>query len=500
VALDERATAAPRSASAPGQAGPVSEFFTRHLAGAGAGPGELDALIGEYVAFACGPRPEPGGPGAAPPGPAALDLASPQTSRAVIGFTKRLFNYYFRDDLYAPHRTRDYIVLSSGSTHEPTFGLSPSMKRCLDVALSHDWYGYSDSRGRVNARQAVVRLENYRLGMDAYSEDSVALTLGGTFSVSCVIDYLSVTMPGGHAVCAIPNYPPLVESVARKMPARLVGTQSAGDVTRIGALAQAINDDTRVVLLQSVTNPTGLPVSEADLEDLIRALGPRTYLILDEAHECLGQPRALSRLRAHPQVVRVASLSKQLSVPGMKVGWILAARDFVDDYYEYASTVYGGPASFFYSLVDVYMTFELIRCCGAAAVARQELAGVAERYEMSLAEASAWYEQYRREQGERTEGFLRQREYAVGRLAEAGFAVTRPRYSVNCSLDALGQHSSYGFFRDVLEQAGVSVYPNVLAFDLADASVRITMGREPGELSLALDRLSDYARQHRDRP
>lgn len=498
MALDERAAPPVRLPAAPGRAaGPVSEFLARHLAGGGpgGGPAGLDALIGEYVAFACGPGPAPGERGSA-----TLDLASPQTSRAVTGFTKRLFNYYFRNDLYAPDRARDFTVLSSGSTHEPVFGLSPSMKRCLDVALSRDWYGYSDSRGRINAREAVVAMENFRLGTDAYCEDSAAITLGGTFSVSCVLDYLSLALPGGHALCAIPNYPPLVESVTHKMPARLVETQSAGEVTRIGGLIDAVSDDTRVVLLQSVTNPTGLPVYEPDLERLIRALGPRTYLVLDEAHECLGQPRALSALRAHPRVVRVASLSKQLSVPGMKVGWILAARDFVDDYYEYASTVYGGPASFFYSLVDVYMTFELIRCSGAPAVATRELAGVAERYEMPGAAAEDWYRQYLREQGERTESFLRQREHAVGRLAEAGFAVTRPRYSVNCSLGALGHHSSYGFFRDALARAGVSVYPNILAFDLADASVRITLGREPGELSSALDRLAAYARQYRDQP
>jgi aspartate/methionine/tyrosine aminotransferase len=194
-------------------------------------------------------------------------------------------------------------------------------------------------------------------------------------------------------------------------------------------------------------------------------------------------------LRAHPRVIRVASLSKQLSVPGMKVGWILAARDLVDDFYEYASTIYGGPASFFYSLIDVYATFEQIRQSGTDAVTGEGLRGIAERYELPVSDAGTWYAQYDAEQDARGKSFAVQRSYAIDRLRAAGYQVTSPRYSVNCTV-AIPGHSSYGFFRDALDQVGVSVYPNILAFDLADRSVRITLGRDFGELKLALDRLS----------
>ena len=62
--------------------------------------------------------------------------------------------------------------------------------------------------------------------------------------------------------------------------------------------------------------------------------------------------------RSRRNVIRVASLSKTHSVPGMKLGWIVAHPDFIRGYYEYASTTYGGPPSLFYLLIEMAARFE----------------------------------------------------------------------------------------------------------------------------------------------
>lgn len=419
------------------------------------------------------------------------DLLCPPLSRTLISFTKKLFNYYFRNDLYSPHRQRDFLVLSSGSIHEPTFGLPASMKRCLQIALDRDWYGYSDSRGRINARTAVAKLENERTGTTGYDEDCVAISLGGTFAVSSIVDYLAMQLPAGEAICAIPNYPPLAEALARRMPVRLVETAPGpDDSTSIDKIEQSLTRETRIVLLQTVTNPTGLPVAEAALERLISSLGPQTYLILDEAHDCLGPRRRLSAARAHANVIRVNSLSKQLAIPGMKVGWVIAAKDLISGFYEYASTSYGGPPSLFYSLVDVYATFEQMRLAGSGDAEREGIRGIADRYDLGRHEAAGWFGGNCAEMIEREADIIGQRQSAVDTLRSAGFNVVSPLYSVNCTLDIIDEHSGYGFYRRVLQDAGVSVYPNVLAFDLLDSSVRVTVGRHPGEFATAIERLA----------
>jgi hypothetical protein len=162
----------------------------------------------------------------------------------------------------------------------------------------------------------------------------------------------------------------------------------------------------------------------------------------------------------------------------------------VDDFYEYASTVYGGPASFFYTLVDVYASFEYLRHSTAMGAERDGLRGIAERYDMSVGEAAEWYDSYRAEQELRYQKFLAQRDYTVDTLRSSGFEVLRPRYSVNCTVGPIDHHSSYGFFRRALDEVGVSVYPSILAFDLSDTTVRVTAGRDSNELRTALDRLT----------
>lgn len=455
-------------------------------------PGHLlDELVEQFVAQSLLPQPPPQWPLAD-----MWRLGPGDASRSAIMLVKKLFNYYFRHDLYGPHRVKDFHVLSSGSLHEPTFGLTPALKRCLQIALDNNWYGYSDSRGRFNAREAVAVLENLRLGVDTYTEDSVAVTLGGTFGMSCIVDFLATSLPPGHAVCAVPNYPPLLETIARKMPVQLVHTPAGAETTSIAEVTAAITDTTRIVMLQSVTNPTGLPISETELATLINALGPQTYLILDEAHECLGAARYLSTLRASAQVIRVASMSKQLAIPGMKVGWFLAAEELISDYYEYASTIYGGPASFFYTLVDVYATFQGLQLASDDNRQRQTLHDLASRYNITPAGARSWYQQYCHEQQLLHQAFLQQRDSTVDRLRNAGIQLIEPQYSVNCTISGLPGHNSYGTFRSLLDSGGVSVYPNALAFDVSDSSVRITLGRDPDELHAAIGRLITSMRGH----
>jgi len=46
-------------------------------------------------------------------------------------------------------------------------------------------------------------------------------------------------------------------------------------------------------------------------------------------------------------VVFVRSLSKQWTAPGLKCGWVRFPDDFINAFYDHASTTYGGPPSIF---------------------------------------------------------------------------------------------------------------------------------------------------------
>ena len=119
----------------------------------------------------------------------------------------------------------DPIVLSSGSFDESVFGLPESLKACIRFPLERNWYGYSDSLGRGSAREALAALETARFaGASSVDPSEIAVTLGGTAAVSAVVDFLvdhGASTPG-RALCAVPNYPPLVATVARRLPVSMV--------------------------------------------------------------------------------------------------------------------------------------------------------------------------------------------------------------------------------------------------------------------------------------
>lgn len=415
-------------------------------------------------------------------------------SRATVRFVKELFNSYFRDDLYGRLAGSARVILSGGSVDEEAWGLPDVLKDALSYALYRDWYGYSDSRGREAARQAVAGYESARLGRPVYNERNVAITMGATFAISSVIDQIRLTRTGpqGPALCAIPNYPPLVESAARRGAVQLVPLTAHGGVSSLRPLIAALRPDTPFVLLQTAANPTGAVVPEAELAELIRAASPSTMILLDECHEWLGARDRLSPARAAANVVRFSSLSKNWSAPGLKVGWLVADEAFIDEYYEYASTTFGGPPSFFYTLVETLARMEAWLIGGVDRIGPGHLAEFEPTYGFRLAPLQAAYDNYRADRLDREATLTALRDTVTARLGLPHFTVTPAASSINLALSVAGHDDSYLAFRDLLRQTGVSVFPGILTFCLSGGIVRLSTSRRWHDLEPALRALADY--------
>lgn len=415
-------------------------------------------------------------------------------SRAVIRFVKELFNWYFRDDLYGSLRPEAKVILSGGAVDEEMWGLPATLKDCIRYALDRDFYGYSDSRGRDPAREAIAAYENARLPGAPYTAGNVALTMGATFGISALADFvlLGAGSAGSPALCAIPNYPPLVESVARRAPTRLVPLPSHNGECSLASLIDALRPDTPLILLQTAANPTGAVVPEPWLERLVAKASPSTIIILDECHEWLGPAPRWSRCRAAPNVVRVSSLSKTWSIPGLKIGWILADSTFIDEYYEYASTTFGGPPSFFYTLVEVLARIERWMLTGVEEVTASECAEFEDTYGLTSARLQLAYRSYREERLARNAELLTLRNAVMARLHRPGLSVHPARYSINIAAEFDGYDDSYLCFRDVLRRTGVSVFPGILTFCLSGGVVRVTSARPWEDWAEALRRLDKF--------
>ncbi|TQJ37045.1 pyridoxal phosphate-dependent aminotransferase [Streptomyces sp. SLBN-115] len=415
------------------------------------------------------------------------------TSRATVRFIKELFNFFFRDDLYGALRSDSHLMLSGGAADEEQWGLPEVLKECIRYALDCDWYGYSDSCGRIQAREAVAAYESARIPGVTYDASNIALTMGGTMAVGTLADFIVSRSrpPSAPALCATPNYPPMVEAIACRTETRLVPLPAQGGRMSVEPLLTALSPRTPLVLLQTAANPTGAGVDETDLARLLNALSPSTLILLDECHEWLGPENQLSSARAARNVIRVSSLSKHWSAPGIKVGWITADSDLLAEYYGYASTHFGGPPSFFYTLIEVLTRMERWRVTGVQSVGAEEVREVEATYGLTKERLQAAYANYLAEREARHRSLLVLRDAAHARLSQFA-TVIRPRYSINTTVMLPGWDDSYRCFRDLLRETGVATYPGILNFCFSGGAVRLTSARSWQDIDTAMRRLSAH--------
>jgi aminotransferase len=104
----------------------------------------------------------------------------------------------------------------------------------------------------------------------------------------------------------------------------------------------------RLLVKSNPCNPTGVAVRGEDLKRLVEAYSaPGRGAILDEAYEFYGEPGPESALRCVKDIDKtdlfvVGAATKGLQVPGMRVGWCVAAKEHIRIFRNYSSFGMGG--------------------------------------------------------------------------------------------------------------------------------------------------------------
>ena len=105
----------------------------------------------------------------------------------------------------------------------------------------------------------------------------------------------------------------------------------------------------RVLLLKSnPCNPTGVTVAGAELQKLVATYTkPDRGAIFDEAYEFFCEPEPVSALRYVDDIDQTnlficGAATKGLQAPGMRVGWVIAAKRHIEVFRNYSSLGMGG--------------------------------------------------------------------------------------------------------------------------------------------------------------
>jgi histidinol-phosphate aminotransferase len=102
----------------------------------------------------------------------------------------------------------------------------------------------------------------------------------------------------------------------------------------LDAMAAAITERTRVVLVCTPNNPTGPVVTASDLQRFLDRVPSHVLVVVDEAYlEFVRDPAAASGLaavRGHDNVLALRTFSKAHGLAGLRVGYGVGHRDVVE--------------------------------------------------------------------------------------------------------------------------------------------------------------------------
>ena len=185
------------------------------------------------------------------------------------------------------------------------------------------------------------------------------------------------------------------------------------------------------------------------------------------------------------------SLSKNWSAPGLKVGWLVASAEFVSAFYEYSSTMYGGPASIFYTLVEVLGRMERWLLEGAQSLDRSHVAEFEKSYGLELDTLQKAFDHYALQREARTADLCDTRDASVALLRQGGVKTVEPRFSINVAIQLPPSATDYVAFRRILRDERVSVFPGVLCLALSSGTVRLTAAKNWPELESGVRSVSE---------
>jgi aspartate aminotransferase len=245
--------------------------------------------------------------------------------RAMFEEGNRLAALYGRENVY------DF------SLGNPNFPAPPSVtEAALDILQNTDpvyLHGYMSNAGYPEAREAVAGSLNRRFGT-AFTTANVIMTVGAAGSLNIVLKTL--LNPGDEVIAIAPyfveygNYVDNYDGVLKVVRAR--------EDFQIDpeAVAAAVTEKTKAVIINTPNNPTGVIYSEETLRALDEALekkqaefGNPIWVISDEPYRELAYDGA--EVPWITGIIRNSivcySWSKSLSLPGERIGYAVVPSE-----------------------------------------------------------------------------------------------------------------------------------------------------------------------------
>ncbi|MGA8206054.1 MAG: aminotransferase class I/II-fold pyridoxal phosphate-dependent enzyme, partial [Woeseiaceae bacterium] len=220
---------------------------------------------------------------------------------------------------------RDVISLATG---EPDFDTPDAIKDAAIAAIREGATKYTPIDGTAELKAAVARKFARDNGLE-YTPEQIIVSVGAKQALFNLC--LALLGPGDEAIVPAPywvSYPDMVR-LSGAEPVILEAGIEADFKIEPGQLALAMSGRTRLLILNSPSNPTGASYSRAELQALGKVLEnyPDVVIASDEIYESIhwADEPFISFAAACPalasRTVTVNGVSKAYAMTGWRIGY-----------------------------------------------------------------------------------------------------------------------------------------------------------------------------------
>ena len=216
---------------------------------------------------------------------------------------------------------------------EPDFPTPDNIKQAAVRALEQNFTKYTAAGGTAELKKAVVERHKLDFGTD-YKLNECMITVGGKHVIFNLMQAL--VNPGDEVVIPVPywvTYKDVVNYAGGKCV--FVDTDEAQGFALTAAMLEPhLTSRTKIVIVNSPSNPSGAVVSREEFEKIFHLTHSRgIYLMTDECY-CKflydSEPFSIASLAGAKETVLVAgSLSKTYAMTGWRIGFGLVPAPIV---------------------------------------------------------------------------------------------------------------------------------------------------------------------------
>ena len=199
-----------------------------------------------------------------------------------------------------------------------------SLQEIFDKKLN-----YGDIHGSSRLKKAICTMYDNKL------EDNITITHGAIGANQLVM--LSLVEPNDKIVSIIPTYQQhysIPKSFGGHVEICMLKEKNNW-LPDLEELKKLVGTDTKLICMNNPNNPTGAVIPDEMLGQIVEiAKKSDAYILCDEVYRGLnhnGNPFSKSIADIYEKGISTGSMSKVFSLAGLRLGWIAANKDIIDD-------------------------------------------------------------------------------------------------------------------------------------------------------------------------